>query len=98
MNTIERKCLKCGTWNKSEDHCTHCGNTLSPVLIEKEEAALREERRLSLPKDKLDQLMDRAKNSRYWFVRAFFYVVYSFALLVFAIASFFVYLVAWSPG
>lgn len=98
MDSIERKCPKCGVWNKNEDHCTNCGNLISPVLLEKEEQIRKEELRRGLPKDKLDVLFDRAKNSKYFLVRAFFYVLYSFAFVVFIIASFFVYLVAWSPG
>lgn len=95
---VERKCLSCGTWNKSEDFCSNCGAAISPKELEKIEDAKREALRKNQPKDKLDILLDKAKHSKYWFVRATFYILYSVAFIVFAIGSFVTYLVAWSPG
>ena len=95
---IERKCLKCSTWNNDEKFCKSCGAALAPEEIIKEEDQRRAELEAARPKPALDRLLDRAKNSRFIVVRGLFYVLYSVAVVVFAIASFFAYLVAWSPA
>lgn len=95
---IERKCLKCITWNHDEKFCKSCGAPLAPEEIIKVEDAIREEKEKLKPKSKLDLLLERGKNSKYLPVRIAYYFFYSVGFIVFAIASFFVYLVAWSPG
>ncbi|MBI3135034.1 MAG: hypothetical protein HYZ14_10220 [Bacteroidetes bacterium] len=95
---IERKCLKCSTWNNDEKFCKNCGAALAPDEIIKQEDAKRAALEAAKPRPKLDILLDKAKHSRYFVVRALFYVIYSVAVIVFAIASFFAYMVAWSPG
>lgn len=95
---IERKCLKCSTWNNDEKFCKNCGAALAPEEIIREEDEKRAALEAAKPIPKLDQLLDKAKNSKYLLVRILFYALYSVALVVFAIASFVAYLVAWSPG
>jgi len=95
---IERKCLKCSTWNGEEDFCVNCGEPLSPKEIQKKEDALKKIELENKPKDKLDILMERAKNSKYLVVRWMFYSAYSVGVMVAAIGSFLAYLVAWTAG
>lgn len=95
---IERKCLKCSTWNHDERFCKNCGAPLAPEEITRIEdekyAALQAQK----PKPKLDILLDKAKNSKFIVVRILFYTLYSVGVIVFAISSFAAYLIAWSPG
>jgi hypothetical protein len=95
---IERKCLKCSTWNNDEKFCKSCGAALAPEEISRQEDERWAEEQAKRPRPKLDILLDKAKHSRYLIVRILFYAVYSVAVVVFAVASFFAYLVAWSPG
>lgn len=95
---IERKCLKCQTWNQDERFCKNCGAALAPDEIIKEEDAKREALIAEQPKSKLDILLDRAKHSKYLLVRILFYFFYSIGVIVFAISSFVAYFVAWTPA
>jgi len=95
---IERKCLKCSTWNNDEKFCKNCGTAIAPEEITREEDERYAAVQANRPKPKLDILLDKARNSKYFVVRAMFYVVYSVAVVVFAIASLMAYLVAWSPA
>jgi hypothetical protein len=95
---IERKCLKCQTWNQDERFCKNCGAALAPEEIIKEEDEKRALIESQKAPDKLDVLLNKAKNSKYMIVRIIYYIFYSVAMVVFAIASFTAYLVAWSPG
>lgn len=96
---IERKCLKCNTWNKDEDFCVNCGEPLSPKEIEKAEAIARKEKAAKEYKpDKLDIIQEKAKNSKYLLVRVAYKIGYSIGLVVMAIGSFFAWLVAWAAA
>ncbi|MBK6950550.1 MAG: hypothetical protein IPH24_00490 [Crocinitomicaceae bacterium] len=95
---IERKCLKCYTWNQDERFCKSCGAALAPEEIIKEEDEKKAFIESQKAPDKLDILLNKAKHSKYLLVRILFYIFYSVAMVVFAIASFVAYLVAWSPG
>lgn len=95
---IERKCLKCNTWNGEEQFCTNCGAAVAPEQILKEEDQKKIEEELAKPKDWLDILIERARGSKYLLVRVGFYMLYSVAFIVAAIGSFFAYLIAWSVG
>jgi hypothetical protein len=95
---IERKCLKCQTWNQDERFCKNCGAALAPDEIIKEEDEKRALLESQKKPDKLDVLLNKAKHSKYLPVRILYYLLYSVAMVVFAIASFTAYLVAWSPG
>ena len=95
---IERKCLKCNTWNGEEKFCTACGAALAPEEIIKEEEEKKISAELAKPKDRLDILIEKAKGSKYLLVRLGFYSLYSVAFIVTAIGSFFAYLIAWAVG
>jgi hypothetical protein len=69
---------------------------LSPVLIEEEREKQREKARYRAP-TKFDVFISRWKNSRYVFLRALYYVLYSIGVVVFGIMSFFAWLAA-SPN
>lgn len=71
---------------------------MAPEEIVKEEDEKRAALKAQKPPSKLDILLDKAKHSKYIPVRIIFYALYSVAVVVFAIASFVAYLVAWSPG
>ena len=94
---VERKCSACGTWNKSEDHCTSCGEPISPVLIEQIREEKREEIRKSKPPTKLDLFVEGWKNHRFFLIKASYYVLYSIAFIFMSIAAFFAWLAA-SPN
>lgn len=95
---IERKCLKCGTWNGEEKFCKSCGAALAPEEIIKEEEAAKKVEAELIPKDRLDILIERARGSKYMLVRWMFYSIYTVTLIVTAIGSFFAYLVVWAVG
>src|SRR5690606_5533800 len=98
VKMIERKCPKCSTWNGDETHCKSCGTVISPEILQKIEDDEKAKKLAEQKPDKLDVLLSRAKNHRLLPVRILYYMIYSVAVVVFAIASFFAYLVAWSPG
>lgn len=93
---VERKCLKCNTWNKDNDYCTSCGSPVSPVIIEEIREQEREKQRYR-PPTKLDKFIDAWKNSRFWILRALYHILYTIAFIFMAIASFFAWLAA-SPN
>jgi uncharacterized membrane protein YvbJ len=94
---VERRCMQCGTWNKDEDFCSKCGNSISPVQIEKERELKREEIRKNTPPSALDVFLDKWENSPYFVLRVLFKIVYGVSIAFMAIASFFAYLAA-SPN
>jgi len=96
--SVQRKCVKCQTWNKDEDYCTKCGELLSPRLIEEKRERVREEIRRSKPPSKLDIFIHNWKNSSNFFVKAIYYILYSIGFIFFAIAAFFAWLAAAPNG
>ena len=94
---VERKCLKCNTWNKENDYCTKCGNAISPVVIEEIREKKREEIRKNTPPSKTDVFIDKWKNSQFFLLRWLYHILYTIAFIFFAIASFFAWLAA-SPN
>lgn len=93
---VERKCPKCGQWNKNEDYCTNCNTVLSPKIIEEQREQVREARRKREP-TRFDRFIERWKNSRFLLVRASYQVLYTIGVIFFAIASFFAWIAA-SPN
>ncbi|MEO9533096.1 MAG: hypothetical protein ABJG68_09175 [Crocinitomicaceae bacterium] len=84
---IERKCLKCGVWNKDEDYCNSCQEPLSPRALDKvKEEKKAEEERNRVP-SKSEVLMLKAKNSKYLLVRWMYYVLYSIFMVIGAIGA-----------
>lgn len=95
---IERKCLSCGTWNKDEDHCTNCGNPISPEQIIKVETKRKKEEEANKPKDKFDLFAERMKNHESPFMRFIYKVGYSIGMVFAAIGGFFAWMVAMANG
>lgn len=84
---IERKCLKCNTWNQAEDYCKSCNEPLSPVALDKvREEKRAEEERNKVP-SKTEVLMQKAKNSRFLLVRWMYYLFYSIFMFIGAIGA-----------
>jgi hypothetical protein len=94
---VERKCLKCGTWNKDNDYCISCGEPVSPKIIENIREEAREKRRFK-PPTKFDLFLQKWKNSRFWILRVLYQILYTISMIFFAIASFFAYLSATPNG
>jgi uncharacterized membrane protein YvbJ len=95
---VERKCTKCGAWNKEEDFCVNCGSSISPQQIEKERDQQREEIRKATPPSSFDVFLDRWENSPYLLIRILYKIVYGVSVVFIAIASFFAYLAAAPNG
>ncbi|WP_070137328.1 hypothetical protein [Crocinitomix algicola] len=95
---IERKCLACGTWNKGESHCTHCGNPISPEEVQKADWKKKELEEANKPKDKFDLFAERLKNSDSMFARIIYQIGYSIAMVFAAIGGFFAWMVAMANG
>jgi len=93
---VERKCLKCGTWNKDNDYCVSCGEAVSPIVIENKREEEREKQRHREP-SKFDIFIQKWKNSRYLILRIIYKILYTISFIFFAIASFFAWLAA-SPN
>jgi hypothetical protein len=95
---IERKCLKCGTWNKDEDRCTNCNEPLSPKEIDRVETKKKEIEAANQPKDKWQLMAERMKNHESGFVRFIYKVGYSIGMVFAAIGGFFAWMVAMANG
>ncbi|MCG8576035.1 MAG: hypothetical protein MI810_14190 [Flavobacteriales bacterium] len=95
---IERKCLKCQTWNKDEKHCTNCGNLMryEDVMQEKEKAKIKAEEERE--KDKFELLLERMRNHRFLAVRIGYKILYSISILLGAFGAFMAWLVAMANG
>lgn len=95
---IERKCLKCQTWNNDEDYCKSCNAPLSPKALDKvRELRLAAEEAAREP-DKIQIYQERAKNSKYFLVRVAYYIVYSIFVTIGAIGAFLAWLTAMANG
>lgn len=95
---IERKCLSCGTWNKEEDHCTNCGNAISPKEIVKVETQRKRREEANKPPDKFEVIAERMKNHNYFFIRILYKIGYSIGLVFAGIGAFMAWIVAMANG
>ena len=95
---IERKCLKCGTWNKDEDFCINCLEPISPVEIEKAETKAKLAEEANKPKDKFEILAEKMKNHDSVFIRFMYKIAYSIGMVFAAIGGFFAWMVAMANG
>lgn len=96
---LKRKCQQCDTWNDgAADYCIHCGNVLSPALIEAERERQREERRRNEPKTPLDLFLESWEKSRFLLLRILYKIVYTITAIVMGIAFFFAYITIGSNG
>lgn len=94
--SISRKCPRCKTWNGEESHCISCGEVLDPEIIreEKDKASYHANKGPS----SIDKAFYGMKNSKWILVRALFWIGYSIWFVLFSILSFFIALIAWTPG
>lgn len=98
MKSVNRKCPKCGHWNNDEDNCTSCGYVLNPKIIRKQEI-IEEERKFSAkPPDSIDIFLQKFKNSRFFLIRWFYYILLSVWLVFGVTVSFILYMVAGTVG
>jgi len=82
---MERKCPKCGTWNKDKKNCSNCGERLDFEKIRKEEEAEKKQNRLLLRKpDILDKWFNQLSQSSNPFVKVFYFIALS-VWMVFAV-------------
>lgn len=91
---IERKCLKCGTWNKDEDYCQSCNEPLSPRAIDKAESEKRKQILANTKPSKLDLWMKRAKNHKYGIVRFSYKILYGCGVMATLFGAIFAWLAA----
>jgi hypothetical protein len=95
---VERKCSKCATWNKAEDHCTNCGNLINPVIFAQVKHEEREEAIRNLPPTKLDIFIEKWRNHNNFIVKGTFYIFYSIWIVFMAIGGFFTWISATTVG
>lgn len=95
---IQRKCPNCLTWNDEESHCKSCATALAPELIREKKDKIKEAIITERPPNALDRIVDGMRYSRWLPIRAIFWMAYSVWLVLFAIVSFFIALIAWTPG
>jgi hypothetical protein len=89
---IERKCRKCGTWNKDEDYCNNCGAVISLKEEERIETEIKIQEEKNKPKDKIDLFVEKYKNHNNIIVKGIFYIFYSIYLVFAAIGAFLAWL------
>lgn len=95
---MERKCRKCGAWNGEEEHCLICGTVLDPQKIRQQEIRTEEDRRAEAPKSKIEQLLNRMKDSSNPFVKLSYVLLKTFWLVYLGIVSFILWFIALGPG
>ena len=96
--STERKCPKCGFWNQNQDHCSNCNQLLNPDIIRKKEVIKQRKAFSSKPPDQLDLFLQKFKNSKLFFVRWIYYVLYSIWFVFGVTISFILYMVAGTVG
>lgn len=93
-----RKCPKCGLWNENQDYCTNCNQLLNPVKIRIKEDTKRKEEFSTKPPDQIDKFINQFKESKFFFIRWIYYVLYSIWFVFGVIVSFILYMVAGTVG
>lgn len=96
--TVSRKCPKCGTWNGAEDHCISCNQLLNYQKQLEQEHEARETAYRLRKLDSVDVFLAKFRNSRWWAVKAIYYILYSAWFVLASLVSFFIYMVAAGPG
>jgi hypothetical protein len=71
---------------------------LAPDLIREERDKIKEAIITDRQSSTLDRVIDGMRYSRLLPIRAIFWMAYSVWLVLFAIVSFFIALIAWTPG
>lgn len=96
---IERKCAKCKEWDTIGSlTCPHCGYPLAPELIIKKSFEERKKKAEEKPPSSLELFLSSIKNSESLIVRIIYRVLRTVWVIYMAILSFFLWLVAISPG
>jgi len=95
---LERKCPNCATWSTNQDFCPSCEQAISSSAISVVEEQKRIDTIANRPPTKLDIIVDRMKYSKYWLVRVGFYIGFSVWTMFMLILSFFMWLIALTPG
>lgn len=98
MESVSRKCSHCGEWNGNQDFCTQCGKPLSPAEVRKEELKKWKPMWVRTEPTAIDLFLERIKQSRNPVVKLIYYAMYSIWVAYLAILSFFMFLVAITPG
>lgn len=96
--SVQRRCPECQHWNADEQHCTSCGQLLDPEQLQE---ARKRKTSAAIAADtpgKLDRWHDAMKYSRWMAVRGLYWVFYSVWMIFFSIISFFIALIAGTPG
>ncbi len=95
---MKRKCPDCQTWNETNTHCTNCGYVLDYELRRQQEVKAFEEEQASRPPDKTTVFLDSMKHSRFFPIKAIYYLFYSVWALFAAILSGIMFFIAAGPG
>lgn len=97
--SVQRKCSSCKTWNNDgEMKCKSCGATLDVQQRLEEEHADRERKRIERPLTKFDLFVDRISTSNNPFVKVAYVGVKTVWFVYWLILTFFLWLVAATPG
>jgi uncharacterized membrane protein YvbJ len=94
----QRKCSECGHWNTDLDYCEKCGHLINLELQVQVEQKKKWAEKATKEPDKLDVIVDYFRYSKWWIFRAIYAVFHAVWVMVVAIISFFIYLMAWGPG
>lgn len=98
-DSIQRKCQVCGSWNDgSLDNCSNCGELLNPKMVLEKYHEAKDRERLKVPRSKLDDLVDRFKNSRNPFIMILYAVLKGVWFVYWVILSFILWIIAAGPG
>jgi hypothetical protein len=80
------------------DHCEKCGSLINLELQIELEHKKKWQERLAKEPDQLDRIVSSFKNSKWWVVRAIYMVLHAVWVMIMAIVSMFMYMIAWGPG
>ncbi len=96
---IERKCRNCKEWDRDGNViCQHCGHPLAPDLIIEKNSEERKKKAEEKPPSSLEIFLNSIKNSENILVRIIYRVLRTVWVIYMAILSFFLWLIAISPG
>ena len=95
---MARRCKKCNTWNEDVDYCKNCGEVISLELQEKLDWEVKKNIIENKAPDQLDVFFEGFKNSRFFLIRAVYFVLHSVWVMLISILTFFMYFIAVGPG
>ncbi len=94
---VERKCSKCGAWNKL-DVCSGCGNELNPKRIRIQKIREAQEKKSQEEPSRLEKVLENWKRTNNPFLKLAYWIGYSVWVVYMAILSFIAFIIAWGPG